>query len=135
MDTNAKNELSKKDQIIRNLKASNCQQTSNNASVIKRDILDEGFQKTSKKVIKVMKEDLDTKTRIDNIDFTGQMIARGVGFSNQPGEQMLVVIIKKMEVYKYHVFKPESFLNKTRTCFGYQLLAFKQLIDVLEEFQ
>lgn len=107
----------------------------NKASVIKRDILDEGFQKTSKKVIKVMKEDLDTKTRIDNIDFTGQMIARGVGFSNQPGEQMLVVIIKKMEVYKYHVFKPESFLNKTRTYFGYQLLAFKQLIDVLEEFQ
>ncbi|EGT46279.1 hypothetical protein CAEBREN_20646 [Caenorhabditis brenneri] len=35
MDTNAKNELSKKDQVIRNLKASNCQQTSSNASVIK----------------------------------------------------------------------------------------------------
>ncbi|CAL2035827.1 unnamed protein product [Caenorhabditis brenneri] len=35
MDTNAKNELSKKDQVIRNLKASNCQQSSNNASVIK----------------------------------------------------------------------------------------------------
>ena len=105
------------------------------AASIKKAIFAKGFEENSKQIVETMSEDLSMKLKLRSIEFTGQLLARGVGFSNQPGEQMLVVIIKKMEVYKYHVFKPESFLNKTRTCFGYQLLAFKQLIDVLEEFQ
>ena len=105
------------------------------AASIKKAIFAKGFEENSKQVVETMSEDLTMKLKLRSIEFTGQLLARGVGFSNQPGEQMIVVIMKKMEKYKFHVLQPKSFLSLARNHMEYQLLCFEKLIEIIEKFQ
>ena len=102
------------------------------ATSTRRALKVEGIKTHAKYVIEAIKDDEETQTRLSNLYFTGQMIIRGVGFSNQPGEQMLVVISKEMENYRFRVFKPKSFLTKAKTPIEYMILSFHSLLGILE---
>ena len=102
------------------------------ATSTRRALKVEGIKTHAKYVIEAIKNDEETQTRLSNLYFTGQMIIRGIGFSNQPGEQMLVVISKEMENYRFRVFKPKSFLTKAKTPVEYMVLSFHSLLGILE---
>ena len=102
------------------------------ATSTRRALKVEGIKTHAKYVIEAIKDDEETQTRLSNLYFTGQMIIRGVGFSNQPGEQMLIVISKEMENYRFRVFKPKSFLTKAKTPIEYMILSFHSLLGILE---
>ena len=55
------------------------------ATSTRRALKGEGIKTHAKYVIEAIKDDEETQTRLSNLYFTGQMIIRGVGFSNQPG--------------------------------------------------
>lgn len=102
------------------------------ATSTRRALKVEGIKTHAKYVIEAVKKDEEIQARLFNLYFTGQMIIRGVGFSNQPGEQMLVVISKEMENYRFRVFKPKSFLTKAKTPVEYMILSFHSLLGILE---
>lgn len=103
------------------------------ATSTRRALKVEGIKTHAKYAIEAVKnDDEEMQTRLSNLYFTGQMIIRGIGFSNQPGEQMLVVISKQMENYRFRVFKPKSFLTKAKTPVEYMILSFHSLLGILE---
>ena len=102
------------------------------ATSTRRALKVEGIKAHAKYVIEAVKKDEEIQARLFNLYFTGQMIIRGIGFSNQPGEQMLVVISKEMENYRFRVFKPKSFLTKAKTPAEYMILSFHSLLGILE---
>ena len=102
------------------------------ATSTRRALKVEGIKTHAKYVIEAIKNDDEIQARLFNLYFTGQMIIRGIGFSNQPGEQMLVVISKEMENYRFRVFKPKSFLTKAKTPVEYMILSFHSLLGILE---
>ena len=102
------------------------------ATSTRRALKVEGIKAHAKYVIEAIKNDEEIQARLFNLYFTGQMIIRGIGFSNQPGEQMLVVISKEMENYRFRVFKPKSFLTKAKTPVEYMILSFHSLLGILE---
>ena len=102
------------------------------ATSTRRALKVEGIKAHAKYVIEAIKDDEETQARLSNLYFTGQMIIRGIGFSNQPGEQMLLVISKEMENYRFRVFKPKSFLTKAKTPVEYMILSFHSLLGILE---
>ena len=102
------------------------------ATSTRRALKVEGIKTHAKYAIEAVKNDEEIQARLFNLYFTGQMIIRGIGFSNQPGEQMLVVISKEMENYRFRVFKPKSFLTKAKTPVEYMILSFHSLLGILE---
>ena len=102
------------------------------ATSTRRALKVEGIKVHAKYAIEAVKNYEEIQARLSNLYFTGQMIIRGVGFSNQPGEQMLVVISKEMENYRFRVFKPKSFLTKAKTPVEYVILSFHSLLGILE---
>lgn len=102
------------------------------ATSTRRALKVEGIKTHAKYVIEAIENDEEIQARLFNLCFTGQMIIRGIGFSNQPGEQMLVVISKEMENYRFRVFKPKSFLTKAKTPVEYMILSFHSLLGILE---
>ena len=102
------------------------------ATSTRRALRVEGIKTHAKYAIEAVKNDEEIQARLFNLYFTGQMIIRGIGFSNQPGEQMLVVISKEMENYRFRVFKPKSFLTKAKTPVEYMILSFHSLLGILE---
>lgn len=102
------------------------------ATSTRRALKVEGIKAHAKYAIEAVKTDEEIQARLFNLYFTGQMIIRGIGFSNQPGEQMLVVISKEMENYRFRVFKPKSFLTKAKTPVEYMILSFHSLLGILE---
>lgn len=102
------------------------------ATSTRRALKVEGIKTHAKYVIEAVENDEEIQARLFNLYFTGQMIIRGIGFSNQPGEQMLVVISKEMENYRFRVFKPKSFLTKAKTPVEYMILSFHSLLGILE---
>lgn len=102
------------------------------ATSTRRALKVEGIKTHAKYVIEAVENDDEIQARLFNLYFTGQMIIRGIGFSNQPGEQMLVVISKEMENYRFRVFKPKSFLTKAKTPVEYMILSFHSLLGILE---
>ena len=102
------------------------------ATSTRRALKVKGIKAHAKYAIEAVKKDDEIQARLFNLYFTGQMIIRGIGFSNQPGEQMLVVISKQMENYRFRVFKPNSFLTKAKTPVEYMILSFHSLLGILE---